>query len=225
MNWKPAALGVAAAVANTLLLAVIATAFGPGAGLGSRPLIAALSLAALSRFVDGTRHASALRIEGLGVEACPSVWSLATGLGVFAVDVVALIDPNRSANVVVFAAGLAAMMTGVGLRWAAIRGLAHRFRDDGRIDGDLERRGIYGFVRHPAEIGLQLVTLGMAATLGSGSAAVCWLLIVLTSTIRRIGDEESRMQRVYGAGYEAYCLTTPRLLPWTRGHHPSPCRH
>jgi protein-S-isoprenylcysteine O-methyltransferase Ste14 len=177
-------------VTNTALLVGVTLAWGPPGRLGEPAVLTALLLAAAARFVDSRRAPSAERLGASRSASHSAAWVAATGVGVLAVDVLALITSSRLHNVGLFAAGALSMAIGVGLRWAAIRELGHRFRDDGRVSEDRVSSGVYRVLRHPADTGLVMLSLGMACLMGSGAAAALWLFAVVPATLRRVALEE-----------------------------------
>jgi protein-S-isoprenylcysteine O-methyltransferase Ste14 len=86
---------------------------------------------------------------------------------------------------VIHAAGAALLILGIVLRVEAIRALGPRFVSDIRCDDMLVRDGIYGWLRHPSEIGLLAIAIGGPLLIGSPvSASVAAMFLVPISLWR-----------------------------------------
>lgn len=141
--------------------------------------------------------------------------ALATGVLLFVVLVMApalrLTAPaSASGPLATFGALLAA--AGAVLRAQSIRALGAAFVTEHDDAPRLVTSHVYARVRHPSELGLIALTLGMTALaptlVGSIAAA---LLIALVGP--RIAREERRLAASLGASYADYASRVPALLP------------
>jgi protein-S-isoprenylcysteine O-methyltransferase Ste14 len=81
--------------------------------------------------------------------------------------------------------------------------------------GELARRGIYGWIRHPRYVGSFLALLGaclLAATYAAWIVAAVWTLLMLAAILL----EERELRVRFGAPYEDYCWRVPRFIPSLR---------
>ena len=115
----------------------------------------------------------------------------------------------------VAAAGLALMVVGTALRWAAIRALWSYFTVNVSIlEGQrVVRAGLYGVVRHPSYTGLLLRYLGFGLAFANWLSAALVFLPLLCATVYRIRVEEEALRAHFGAEYESYASVTKRLVP------------
>jgi protein-S-isoprenylcysteine O-methyltransferase Ste14 len=115
----------------------------------------------------------------------------------------------------VSAAGIALMVAGTVLRWAAIRALWDYFTVNVSIlEGQrVIRRGLYGLVRHPSYTGLLLRYLGFGLALANWLSAALVFLPLLAATVYRIRVEEEALGEHFGEEYAAYARATKRLVP------------
>jgi len=77
----------------------------------------------------------------------------------------------------------------------------------------LQRNGLYRFVRHPSYLGLELILLGFA--LHSRTWA-CFAIVLIPPTLAvlyRIHVEEAALHEAFGADYKEYSRRTKRLIP------------
>ena len=109
------------------------------------------------------------------------------------------------------ALGLAFAAAGsAGLVWTD-RWLARHFASE-ETAAALMTRGPYRFVRHPRYLSLLLLGLSLPLVFASILGWPVWLVLV-TAIRRRIEREEVHLREVFGAGYDAYCRGTARLVP------------
>jgi protein-S-isoprenylcysteine O-methyltransferase Ste14 len=115
----------------------------------------------------------------------------------------------------VAATGLALMISGTALRWAAIRALWKYFTVNVSIlEGQrIIKRGLYGLVRHPSYTGLLLRYLGLGLAFANWLSAALVFLPLLCATIYRIRVEEEALREHFGEEYAAYASVTKRLVP------------
>jgi protein-S-isoprenylcysteine O-methyltransferase Ste14 len=73
--------------------------------------------------------------------------------------------------------------------------------------------GPYGFVRHPAYLGLLVLLLGFGLTLGDLAAAVVMVVLPTMGLLWRIRVEEVALRAGLGDSYLEYCKGRARLIP------------
>jgi protein-S-isoprenylcysteine O-methyltransferase Ste14 len=113
-----------------------------------------------------------------------------TGLALLILVWCALFESGSSSRFF-FVGSVALVVMGIGMRLFAMRRLADRFRTDARplrAAEKIERSGIY-LLRHPSEIGLLLLGLGLA-TLRGHAGIVIFFGVLLPASIVRITREE-----------------------------------
>lgn len=110
---------------------------------------------------------------------------------------------------------VAALAGGMLLRWSAIRTLGRFFTVDVAIHPEhtVVRTGPYAWVRHPSYTGLLLLWLGVAISFRSTVCMAVLLVPVFLGLWWRILTEEAALRQGLGEAYEAYCLSTKRLVP------------
>jgi len=120
-----------------------------------------------------------------------------------------LLGPARSA-----AAGGTLMLAGIVLRTLAIRTLGGCFLDAAAVlsDHELVARGVYGHLRHPAELGTLCLVLGAALLLGSG-VALAAIVPLAGLAAWRIRLEERVLGGWHPAEWSAYRRAVPALIP------------
>ncbi len=112
-------------------------------------------------------------------------------------------------------AGGIVMWLGLATRIWAVAALGSAFRTTVEVDPDqaVVTGGPYRWVRHPAYLGLVLITAGFGLALGNWLSLAAGLLIPLPALVRRIAVEEAELERVLGESYHSYEAGTARLLP------------
>ena len=121
----------------------------------------------------------------------------------------------RAGETYVAAAGLALLVAGTALRWAAILTLWKYFTPNVSIlEGHrVVRRGLYGVVRHPSYTGLLARYLGLGLALANWLSLALLFLPMLYTTLYRIRVEEEALREHFGEEYAAYASATKRLVP------------
>ncbi len=76
----------------------------------------------------------------------------------------------------------------------------------------LVTEGVYRYTRNPMYLGMALVLLGTALTVGALSALFVPPLFMLIIQLRFVGPEEVMMKEIFGADYDAYCQRVRRWL-------------
>jgi protein-S-isoprenylcysteine O-methyltransferase Ste14 len=112
--------------------------------------------------------------------------------------------------------GIACILTGVALRWYAIRVLGRFFtRDVATQAGQtVVQDGPYRFIRHPAYSGTLLTLLGIGLTLGNWLALLVVLVGGVVGHLYRVYVEEQALVAALGEPYRAYMRCTRRFIPF-----------
>ena len=76
----------------------------------------------------------------------------------------------------------------------------------------LVTRGIYRYTRNPMYLGMALVLLGCAVTVGAASALVVPVLFMVIIELRFIRPEEHMLQGLFPQDYPAYCTRVRRWI-------------
>lgn len=80
----------------------------------------------------------------------------------------------------------------------------------------VERRGPYGWVRHPGYLGSLLCLNGLALASGNALALAASLLATVAAYLHRIRAEDAMLVAAFGATYEAYRREVGALIPFLR---------
>jgi len=76
----------------------------------------------------------------------------------------------------------------------------------------LVTRGIYRYTRNPMYLGMALVLLGCAVTVGAASALAVPVLFMVIIELRFIRPEERMLQGLFPQEYPAYCARVRRWI-------------
>ena len=116
----------------------------------------------------------------------------------------------------VFAAGIALMVLGVGLRWYAIWVLGRYFTRDVAVSADqpVVQRGPYRLIRHPAYSGTLLSTIGIGLAVTNWASLVAVVVFTLAGHLYRVHVEEAALARTLGQPYVDYMRRTKRFIPF-----------
>lgn len=122
---------------------------------------------------------------------------------------------HMGGGVATFYAGIALVVIGLIIRWAAILTLRRYFTVDVAIRGDhrVIQHGIYSLVRHPSYLG------SFVSFIGLGVAFMNWLslavIVIVTSVALayRISIEEHALVEALGDDYRSYAARTKRFIP------------
>jgi len=136
-------------------------------------------------------------------EARQRTLALATGMTLLAIFWLTVVAIAQHGSSPLWPIGGCAMLTGVLLRWAAIRTLGRQFRTEISIPADhqLIVTGVYRWLRHPSEFGLLLISAGAGAFAGS------WIGLLLTVGLLyplmrlRLRCEEAELIAAWGEQY------------------------
>jgi protein-S-isoprenylcysteine O-methyltransferase len=112
-------------------------------------------------------------------------------------------------------AGVAIFLSGLALRWYAIRYLGRWFTVNVAIADDqpLIDTGPYAHVRHPSYTGALMAFLGFALCLGNLAALILVVLATVGVFSWRIRIEERVLAQAFGQRWLDYCARTKRLIP------------
>lgn len=113
------------------------------------------------------------------------------------------------------AVAIPVVLAGVGLRVLAIRTLKQHFVSHLalRHDHHLVQHGVYRWLRHPSELGLILVCVGLLLWLSVPAALGFMLLAILPLSLFRIYQEEALLAERFAMRFERYRSRTSALLP------------
>lgn len=111
--------------------------------------------------------------------------------------------------------GCSVGVTGVALRWWAIRTLGKQFTRNLQIaeDHQLVVEGPYRRIRHPSYSGAILMLAGVGLGLGNALSLVACLVLPVIGYLQRIPREESLLRTKLGDPYVEYVSRTRRLVP------------
>ena len=76
----------------------------------------------------------------------------------------------------------------------------------------LVTEGVYRFTRNPMYLGMFLVLLGCAVTVGSAYALAVPVVFAVIIEVRFIRPEEQMLRELFGAEFDAYCTRVRRWL-------------
>lgn len=112
--------------------------------------------------------------------------------------------------------GMAIIVLGMLLRWAAILTLRRNFTVDVAIRKDhrLVTTGLYRRLRHPSYSGSLLSFLGLGLSFGNVFSIAVVVVPILSAFINRIRIEEKALIDTFGVEYLEYRRTSWRLIPW-----------
>jgi protein-S-isoprenylcysteine O-methyltransferase Ste14 len=82
-----------------------------------------------------------------------------------------------------------------------------------REEHQLVTRGVYRRVRHPMYLALLIYSAGQALALPNWLAGPSYAVAMVLLFALRVGPEERMMLEQFGKDYEAYRVTTRRLIP------------
>lgn len=112
-------------------------------------------------------------------------------------------------------ASFVVLVIALAIRWTAILTLGKSFSSNVAIHDSqqLNRSGLYRFVRHPSYLGLVLVFLAIGLHTRNWLSFAIILIPTTAALLYRIHVEESALTRAFGDEYVAYGKVTKRLLP------------
>ena len=160
-------------------------------------------------------HASATRRDrGSQAVLTGSLW-----VGIFLAISFAWALPSATITpfrVPVFAVGILLMLTGVALRWYAIRALGASFTRDlaVRAGQTVVDTGLYRAIRHPAYSGTLLTCLGIGLAMTNGASLIAIMACAVASHLYRVRLEERLLCEQLGEPYREYMRRTRRFIPF-----------
>jgi len=107
------------------------------------------------------------------------------------------------------------LILGLGVRAVAIITLGRAFSANVATSAGqtLQRSGLYGLVRHPSYLGLELIFLAFALHARTWACFAVVLVPPTLAVLYRIHVEETALRLAFGADYEEYSRGTKRLIP------------
>jgi protein-S-isoprenylcysteine O-methyltransferase Ste14 len=122
------------------------------------------------------------------------------------------------------ALGTALFACGVFLRLSAIQELKTAFgTPPWASEGvSVKMDGIFAWVRHPSELGLALICLGLALAGNSLTAFGAFAFVLFPLMLLRIKQEERWLMRRTQGAYASYAASVPCLFPISRPTRPMP---
>jgi protein-S-isoprenylcysteine O-methyltransferase Ste14 len=107
------------------------------------------------------------------------------------------------------------LVLGLGIRAVAIVTLGRAFSANVATTAAqrLQRSGLYGLVRHPSYLGLELIFLAFALHARTWACFAVVLVPPTLAVLYRIHVEETALRLAFGADYEDYSRSTKRLIP------------
>lgn len=120
-----------------------------------------------------------------------------------------------TASRVVFAVGIAVLLTGLAIRQWSHRALGtfHQAFVTIQEEHDLVTTGPHRHVRHPMYAGSAVALLGVGLALGTWPGLMVVFLGTLPAMVRRIRVEEGALEQALGEEYAAYAADRARMLP------------
>jgi protein-S-isoprenylcysteine O-methyltransferase Ste14 len=113
-------------------------------------------------------------------------------------------------------AGLAVAGLGLFLRGASIVRLGDYFFDGVHVTPGqgLVSSGVFGVIRHPAELGTLLVVTGACVMTANGVAAVFAIVVLWPVVLDRVRREDRVLRSAYGGAFDRVVEKVPALVPW-----------
>ncbi|MFV0275986.1 MAG: methyltransferase family protein [Parahaliea sp.] len=142
----------------------------------------------------------------------PPMWLVIGVAAIFALD--AWLPGPRFTGLAMQVAGGAVIVVGLALLVVA-GGLFHRAGTDMipfREVSALVTSGVYAWTRNPMYLGMALVLLGTALTVGAATALAVPLLFMVIIEWRYIRPEEAMLRGIFPQDYPAYCARVRRWL-------------
>jgi Putative protein-S-isoprenylcysteine methyltransferase len=111
--------------------------------------------------------------------------------------------------------GVCALITGIIIRFAAIHTLGRFFNSvvTIRVDHEIIRTGLYGYVRHPAYTGALLAHAGLGLAFESWFSVLATTIPFWIAVAYRMYVEELALSEKFGVDYANYVSETNRLIP------------
>jgi len=111
--------------------------------------------------------------------------------------------------------GLTLLISGIVIRWLAIRTLGKYFTLSVTIKSDhrLIKTGLYKHLRHPAYTGALLAHLGLGLSFSNWFSLALSTIPYFVAALYRMRVEEQAMTEAFGSEYVDYSRTAKRLIP------------
>ena len=111
--------------------------------------------------------------------------------------------------------GLTLLISGIAIRWLAIRTLGKYFTLTVVIKNDhkLIKAGLYKHLRHPAYTGALLAHLGLGLSFSNWFSLALSTIPYFLAALYRMRVEEQAMAEAFGSEYIDYSRTAKRLIP------------
>lgn len=187
------AVALGGALIHAAILVVVAWSLRGAESLAAGATWVAITGASLALGAE----AASQRRDDVAVQ--PALETL-TGLLVLALVLAATLDAPSSPWIPVGGGALAA---GIALRVAAVRALGAGFGTRPRPEEPLVEDGLYAWFQHPSELGLALLTGGLALIAASLFAAAAWVVLIAVA-VARVRREEAELERRHGDRYARY---------------------
>lgn len=176
---------------------------------------AAWALMELAQYSQGRQaRKGATRIGPRGF--WPAVWA-----GTIAANVMLYLAPHIVAGAairpgaVAFAAGMAVLVAGIGLRAWSFQTLGRYFTFTVMVSSDqpVITSGPYRLLRHPSYTGLLLAYAGVGLASANWAGVAALTLLPLAVVLWRISVEEKALLGTLGDRYRSYAARHRRLIP------------
>lgn len=183
-----------AAIVHTALLVAPIVAVGRGEAIARPGAVACIALLVALATAETAAKKGVSDPSRFGAPG--TRLALVSAVGLLVTAWVAIAAPASASTAWVFASAFAGVV-GIVLRVLAILTLGDAFTSETVLapGRPVVRHGIYGYLRHPSDVGLLLFTAGIVGLCGSVAALVPTLLLVVPSTIARMRDEDRLLSR------------------------------
>jgi protein-S-isoprenylcysteine O-methyltransferase Ste14 len=167
-------------------------------------LLSLLEPAALGGRMDPSPAPARAGVAEARLALTSSLSLLATGWLAMGASGVTYLPTSATAAAAWCWLGAILALAGVALRVGAIRELGAGFTSAIEPRGHLLSNGIYGRMRHPSELGLLLVGVGLAALGASPLAGAVVIVALVPSSAARIVLEERSLAARFGPAHASY---------------------
>lgn len=162
-------------------------------------------------------YSSFLVTESISMQRVRSILPYLTGIMLFIFFELLLVDYvyRRNTSVSAMCVGTFILMCGVYLRHHSIKSLRRYFTSHIEVvqSHELIQTGIYRYLRHPSELGLLMIALGISLYMSSLVALLYFSLVIVPITIKRIESEDALLKSVFGQNFIEYKQKTASLFP------------
>lgn len=107
-------------------------------------------------------------------------------------------------------------VSGLGLRWMAVRSLGDSFTVQISVHSEqqLQTSGVYRLIRHPSYTGLLMYNVGLGLIQHNWICLLVLFILPLIAVLNRIAFEEKVLKNHFNELYVRYSSRTRRLIPW-----------